>query len=102
MERKEKTQWEKNAIEVRDTYGADVDWEDRFYECPTCGEPIYEDDWSERELKQHFCPICYDHDYPYEEEDWVDEDEDFLDEDWEDEADETGFDPYMGCYSDDC
>lgn len=102
MERKEKTQWEKNAIEVRDTYGAHVDWEDRFYECPTCGEPIYENDWSEEELEQHFCPICYDNDYPYEEEDWVDEDEDFLDEDWEDEADETGFDPYMGEYSYDC
>lgn len=103
MERRENmTQWERNAVEVRDTYGAHVDWEDRFYECPTCGEPIYENDWSERELKQYFCPICCDHDWDDEEEDWVDEDEDFLDEDWEDEADETGFDPYMGEYSYDC
>lgn len=99
MERKEKTQWEKNAIYVNDTYGAYVNWEDRFYECPECGEPVYEDDWSERELRQYLCPICEDCDG---EEDWYDEDEDFLDEDWEDEADETGFDPYMGCYSDDC
>ena len=100
MERKEKTQWEKNAIYVNDTYGAYVNWEDRFYECPECGEPVYEDDWSERELRQYFCPICCDNEE--EDEDFLDEDEDFLDEDWEDEADETGFDPYMGCYSDDC
>ena len=99
MERKEKTQWEKNAIEARDAYGAHVDWEERFYKCPECGEPIYECDWSERELRQYLCPICEDDDG---DEDWYDEDEDFLDEDWEDEADETGFDPYMGCYSDDC
>ena len=90
MERKEKTQWEKNAIYVNDTYGAYVNWEDRFYECPECGEPVYEDDWSERELRQYLCPIC-------EDGDWTDEDED-----WEDDVDETGFDPYMGCYSDDC
>lgn len=89
------TQWEKNAVEARDTYGAHVDWEERFYECPECGEPIYECDWSERELEHYLCPICEDND-------WVDEDEDFLDEDWEDDVDETGFDPYMGDYSYDC
>ena len=76
MERKEKTQWEKNAIYVNDTYGAYVNWEDRFYECPECGEPVYEDDWSERELRQYLCPICEDGDG---DEDWYDEDEDFLD-----------------------
>lgn len=95
MERKKNmTQWERNAVEARDTYGAHVDWEERFYECPECGEPIYEDDWSERNLTKFLCPICEDGEY--------DENRDFLDEDWEDEADETGFDPYMGCYSDDC
>lgn len=94
MERKEKTQWEKNAIEARDTYGAHVDWEERFYECPECGEPIYECDWSERNLTKFLCPICEDGEY--------DENSDFLDIDWEDDIDETGFDPYMGCYSDDC
>lgn len=57
------TQWEKNAIEVRDTYGTHVDWEERFYECPECGEPIYECDWSERELEHYLCPICEDNDW---------------------------------------
>lgn len=100
MERKKNmTQWERNAVEARDTYGAHVDWEERFYECPECGEPVYESDWSEKELGQFLCPICEDGE---DGEDWYDEEEDFLDEDWEDEADETGFDPYMGCYSDDC
>ena len=94
MGRKEKTQWERNAIEARNIYGAHVNWEERFYECPECGEPIYEDDWSERDLTEFLCPICEDGEY--------DVNRDFLDEDWEDEADETGFDPYMGCYSDDC
>ena len=34
-------------------------------------------------------------------EEWEDEDEEF--DDWEDDCDyEMGFDPYMGCFSDDC
>ena len=34
-------------------------------------------------------------------EEWEDEDEEF--DDWEDDCDyEVGFDPYMGCFSDDC
>lgn len=90
MERKKNmTQWERNAVEARDTYGAHVDWEERFYECPECGEPVYESDWSEKELGQFLCPICEDGEH------WEDED-------WEDDVDETGYDPYMGCYSDDC
>ncbi len=97
MERKKNmTQWERNAVEARDIYGAHVDWEERFYECPECGEPIYEDDWSESELRDYFCPVCEDYG-------WADKDKDEdEDEDWEDDVDETGYDPYMGCYSDDC
>ena len=34
-------------------------------------------------------------------EEWEDEDEEF--NDWEDDCDyEMGFDPYLGCFSDDC
>lgn len=89
--RKNMTQWERNAVEARDTYGAHVDWEERFYECLECGEPIYECDWTEDELVNVLCPVCGDG------EDWEDENED-----WEDDVDETGFDPYMGDYSYDC
>ena len=41
------------------------------------------------------CPDCWDRMFPPEEDD--DEDEYF-----EDEVDETGFNPYMGCYDYDC
>lgn len=50
--------WEENAREVEEVYGGFVDWEERFYECPECGEPIYEDDWTYAELFSHLCPVC--------------------------------------------
>ena len=52
--------WEKRAKEVEEVYGAHVDWEERFYECPFCGEPVYEDDWMEVALEEFICPICED------------------------------------------
>ena len=50
--------WEINANEVFEVYGGYVDWEERFYECPECGEPIYECDWSDKELNKYLCPVC--------------------------------------------
>lgn len=52
------TQWEDNAHYVADFCGGYVDWEERFYECPECGEPIYESDWGYSELARYLCPIC--------------------------------------------
>lgn len=52
--------WEKNARYVEETFGSYVDWEERFYICPECGEPIYECDWSEDILLYSYCPICGD------------------------------------------
>lgn len=49
--------WEVNAKIVESTYGGFVDWDERFYNCPECGEPIYECDWSNEELLD-ICPIC--------------------------------------------
>jgi len=48
--------WEKIARYCEDEYGIFVDWEERFFICPECGEPIYECDWSADEL--HACPVC--------------------------------------------
>lgn len=54
------TQWEKNAYDVLLNYGGHVDWEEKFYECPCCGEPIYECDWEPVDLVKVYCPICED------------------------------------------
>lgn len=50
--------WEERAKQVYEDYGVFVDWEERFYHCPKCGEPVYEEDWSEEELEDFICPIC--------------------------------------------
>ena len=51
------TQWEKNAHEAEEVYGSFVDWDERFYICPECSEPVYESDWGEM-LNYYICPIC--------------------------------------------
>jgi len=50
--------WENNAQLVRDVYGGVVDWQEGFYFCPECGEPVYYDDWGESDLEKVICPIC--------------------------------------------
>ena len=52
------TAWEVNAKMVEADYGQYVNWEERFYNCPECGEPIYESDWSATELVDAICPVC--------------------------------------------
>ena len=37
--------------------GAHADWLERVYICPD-GEPIYECDWTNEELRAHLFPIC--------------------------------------------
>ena len=49
----------------------------------------------------------YDGDYEYEDGEYLDCEEydaDYPEDDWYEDQDalEMGFDPYMGCYSDDC
>ena len=50
--------WEANAKMIEEVYGGYVDWDERFYNCPECGEPIYESDWSVNELIKAICPVC--------------------------------------------
>lgn len=64
--------WEKNAKEVEKVYGEFVDWEEKFYICPECGEPVYECDWDESDLSRFLCPICEDGNV----DEWDDEDDD--------------------------
>ena len=73
------TNWECLALYCERIYGCYVDWDERFFECPECGEPIYECDWQEMDyhlgsnsLKIWFCPVC-------ESELWDEENEDETD-----------------------
>ena len=56
-----KCTWEKVALMVDDTYDNIVDWNERFFECPICCEPIYEEDYPEIDKDEDFdviCPVC--------------------------------------------
>ena len=55
--------WEEIAERVAEECGATVSAEDRFFICPECSEPIYEDDWKESDYigfddEAWYCPIC--------------------------------------------
>ncbi len=52
--------WMDRAIEVKEVYGSFVDWEEEFYICPFCEEPIYKDDWTNEDFSNFICPICED------------------------------------------
>lgn len=54
--------WKRNANKVEIIFGGYVDWEERFYHCPYCDEPVYEEDWNDDELTHFICPICEDAD----------------------------------------
>jgi predicted RNA-binding Zn-ribbon protein involved in translation (DUF1610 family) len=48
--------WEEAAKYCEETFGVYVDWEERFFHCPECGEPILEEDWED--YSWGMCPIC--------------------------------------------
>ena len=50
------SRWVKIACRCEEEYGTHIDWEERFFICPECGEPIYECDWEDEEL--NCCPVC--------------------------------------------
>lgn len=68
--------WKKNAKVVEKVYGEYVDWDEKFYICPECGEPVYKCDWDEDELSRFLCPICEDGYFNEDEDDWEVEDDD--------------------------
>lgn len=51
--------WMVNACFVFE-YGGFVNWENRCYECPSCHELIFDNDWTDEELKKFICPMCED------------------------------------------
>lgn len=50
--------WKANAIYVERECGSFVNYDEEFYLCPECGEPVYSCDWSAGELLDYVCPIC--------------------------------------------
>jgi hypothetical protein len=48
--------WEECAKMCQQVFGAYVDWEERFFECVECGDPIYECDWPDHDWSM--CPVC--------------------------------------------
>ena len=48
--------WEQAAEYCYLTFGIQVDYEERFFMCPECDEPIYEEDWGDCDFSM--CPIC--------------------------------------------
>lgn len=48
--------WKETAKMCQMVFGAHIDWEERFFECPECGEPLLEEDWKEHNFCE--CPIC--------------------------------------------
>ena len=54
--------WYDIARKCEEDYGSYVDYEEGFFVCANCGEPIYECDWSESELRnedgEYICPVC--------------------------------------------
>lgn len=56
--------WEQVARYCQEVYGSYIDWEERFYECCECGEPIYECDYNEYDDyypgagRGPVCPVC--------------------------------------------
>ena len=48
--------WEQAAKMCETVFGIYVDWEERFFHCPECDEPLLLEDW-----KHHcweICPVC--------------------------------------------
>lgn len=55
--------WLQIAHLIEVNYDSLIDWNDRFFYCPKCHEPVYEDEWESEDdfLDGHnnfICPIC--------------------------------------------
>ena len=59
--------WFKASRIIAEEYGTQVDYDEEFFICTECGEPIYEEDTMEFETGIEdgntffICPICEEH-----------------------------------------
>lgn len=51
------TTWHEVAEYCEETFGSYVNWDEGFFICPECAEPIYETDWEDHP-DWNCCPIC--------------------------------------------
>ncbi len=49
--------WRYAARYVEEELGGYVDWDEEFFNCPECGEPIYQSDWADHG-QWEVCPVC--------------------------------------------
>lgn len=50
--------WDELAAVVEENdYDTLVDWDEEFFICPFCNEPVSESDYPE--IGDYFCPICH-------------------------------------------
>ena len=49
--------WDYVASKVEEDYGGYVDWDEHFYICPECGEPILRADYDHMKSGT-ICPVC--------------------------------------------
>lgn len=50
--------WISNAKWIDYECGGYVNYEEKFYICPKCEEPVDADDWEDTEFAQKLCPLC--------------------------------------------
>lgn len=51
--------WNWAAKVVEKEFGGYVNWDEKYFICPECGEPVYADDWHDVEFAlATICPIC--------------------------------------------
>lgn len=49
--------WYEAAEYCEEAFGSYVDWDEGFFICPECAEPIYEVDW-DKHSEWDMCPVC--------------------------------------------
>lgn len=57
--------WERTARKLKKENDTIVNWNEGFFICPECIEPIYSDDWADfdyicdtKHRNNIYCPIC--------------------------------------------
>lgn len=51
--------WNWAAKIVEEEFGGYVNWEEEYFICPECGEPVLADDWDDTDFAlATICPIC--------------------------------------------